>query len=173
VVKAAKAGRARGETAAGTFAFFKDCDAVTGLHQGACADGLRAYPDFGTIDTQTIGWSEVNFYRFFDHVLRMGQCDGWSDEWILEDKSAIDAQRAPTAPRAASRVVQRLLESEEYHAWRAFQKKEWREEKQARLEPIKEELIASAWYPDRMMDWCVDWEELRDMCARWAPAPPA
>lgn len=133
----------------------------------AFVDGLRAYPDLGALDGTTIGWNEVDFYRFFDHVMRIGRQSGWSDEWILEDKAAIDAQRAPTAPRATSPVVSRLLQSDEYHAWRAFQKKEWSDEKKARIQPFKEELIAITWHPDRFLTWCLDLEEHRDLTGRW------
>jgi hypothetical protein len=34
---------------------------------------------------------------------------------------------------------------------------------QQQTEKIKEELIAYAWHPDRVMDWCFDVEELREI----------
>ena len=32
---------------------------------------------------------------------------------------------------------------------------------------VLDELVAVAWHPDRMLDWCLDHEELRDMKERW------
>ena len=33
--------------------------------------------------------------------------------------------------------------------------------------PLHDELMAAAWHPSRYLDWCIDFEELRDLKERW------
>ena len=33
--------------------------------------------------------------------------------------------------------------------------------------PLHDELMAVAWHPSRYLDWCIDFEELRDLKERW------
>jgi hypothetical protein len=49
-------------------------------------------------------------------------------------------------------------------------KQYWEQRKQKVFEKnkiIKEELIACAWHPDRMMNWCLDCEEKKELKMNW------
>lgn len=145
----------------------------------AFTEGMRLYPNFGAIEDHSqgfreeIGWREPEFYRFLSTLAHMRSTCEWYEEWILEPQPAIDALKATDARAALSPVVQRFLTSDEFHAWRKFEKEEWRSQKRLRMESVKEELVAATWEPSRFMDWCLDWEEKREMEERWAPEPVA
>jgi hypothetical protein len=41
-----------------------------------------------------------------------------------------------------------------------------------KADPLKEEIVAAGWHPDRFLRWCVDVEELADMHAGWGLPMP-
>jgi hypothetical protein len=54
-----------------------------------------------------------------------------------------------------------------FEAWRVAKIQSWMESKKQRLEPVKEELMAVAWHPDRMQAWCLDEETKAEFRSRW------
>lgn len=132
----------------------------------AWIDGLSAYPEFGTMDTHQIGYTARDFYRFFDGGVGSKHCQ-WKEEWILQPADEIEAARQKAIKTAKSAVIRSLFDSEEYKTWRVFEKREWYAAKKARIEPIKEDIVAMGWHPDRFLNWCLDVEEKKDIMSLW------
>lgn len=126
--------------------------------------GMLSYPDMGTIENRNVGWSEVEFYRFLQHLTHIPKYKLWYEEWILSEFPSADS---PLWEKALSPVVRRFLQSEEFHRWRAFEKKEWYSWCERILQPIKEELIVASWEPSRVVDWCVDNEDRARILSVW------
>jgi hypothetical protein len=131
--------------------------------------GMCAYPEFGTIDEHQIGYTAPDFYRFFDVNLTLPAKPfrAWMEEWVLQPADEIEKGRKIAAAKASSAVIRSLFDSKEYSAWRAFEKREWYERQKLRIEPIKEDIIATGWHPDRFLDWCLDVEEKEDLARNW------
>ncbi len=55
-----------------------------------------------------------------------------------------------------------------FEAWRVSKIESWKESRKRVLEPVKEELMAATWHPDRMQIWCLDEETKAEMRLRWS-----
>lgn len=124
-------------------------------------EGMYLYPEYGD---RSVGFDEEDWFEFLKSCLEFDRV------WGLELLSQPEGE-AVTCVRgfvSKGRVLDDILLTERLHGWKRGKLAEFKEDCRFRIFEFKEDLIASGWHPRRFMEWCVDWEEKKDMAERWA-----
>ncbi len=90
----------------------------------------------------------------------------WFEEWIHRSERVLGFMKDPYVLKHSSHPLFHNIP--EFQAWLVAKLEAWKETKKRRLEPVKEELIAATWHPDRMQQWCLDLEQRTEMRAMWS-----
>lgn len=123
--------------------------------------GVYLYPEYGD---RSIGFNEDDWFEFFKSCLEFDK--NWSLEFLSEAEE--NANENLKGFVSKGRVLDDILLTERLLGWKRGKLAEFKENCRFQIFEFKEDLIANAWHPDRFIDWCVDFEEKRDMDERWA-----
>jgi hypothetical protein len=126
--------------------------------------GMRTYP----YSEPEVGLTKEELFRFFEDCIR--NFPDWGVEFILESDAQIRENQivcTQVHDTLRNRNTIKLVESEEFFAWRMSKKSDWYKEQKAKCEVFKEELMAVTWHPDRFFSWCLDWKEKEEMNECW------
>lgn len=124
-------------------------------------EGVYLYPDYGD---RTVGFDEEDWFEFFKSCLEFDKA--WGLEMLSEPEEHVKEHVKGFVLKG--RILDDILLSERLLGWKRGKLAEFKEGCRFRIFEFKEHLIASAWHPQRFMEWCVDFEEKRDMEERWA-----
>jgi hypothetical protein len=123
--------------------------------------GVNLYPDYGD---RTIGFDEQNWFEFFNSCLSYDKA--WASEFLSQpEEESVSCVKGIVSK---GRILDDILLTERLLSWKRGKLAEFKEECRFRIFEFKEDIIATGWHPERFMNWCVDWEEKKDMEERWA-----
>lgn len=101
--------------------------------------------------------AEINWFEFFELSSRAQ----WFQELIhysynmkVVDEVIVHLKKLSRAE--AEHSLLHIFESGEYMAWFLNKKRQFYASLERKIEPIKEELLALTWTPERVMEWCMD-----------------
>lgn len=129
-----------------------------------CLTGLLAYPfddENHTIRTAEEWFIVLERIKRFDPEFFL--------EWISSNlmSSLKESFETPEGKRTLE-ANPLFKDIDAFEAWRVAKIQSWKDSNKKHLEPVKEELIATTWHPDRMSIWCLDEETKGEMRSLWS-----
>ena len=128
-------------------------------------EGVHLYPDF---QDKTVGFDEEDCFAFFLNCLKFDET--WGLEFLSQPEE--DAKEHMKGLVSKGRVIDDILLTERLYGWKRGKLAAFKENCRFMIFEYKEELIASGWHPDRFLQWCVDWEDRRELGKTWALQNP-
>lgn len=120
--------------------------------------GIDAYPS--NAENRTIRTLD----EWFCVLERASQFDPlWFEEWIHQAEKVFAFVKENN--KNSNHILFHSLDV--LQAWIVSKLESWKETKTRRLAPVKEELMAATWHPDRMSEWCLDEDTKTGMRERW------